>query len=99
MESRGRKILGSQGQIDCPAQPDLVDFCRAPRLLDLAGLEHRRDQAAAGRLSLHDRPAVPARCGAGAYRLAYALFVDTFADGGRWVGLTNLRRRGGLASV
>src|SRR3974390_666966 len=41
--------------------------------LDLADLEHRRHQAAAGRLPLHDRRALPARRAARPDRLAHAL--------------------------
>ena len=80
LESGGRKILGIQRQVDRPPQPDLVDLCRASRLFDLAGLEHRRDQAAAGRLQLHDRPAVPARRDARADRLADALSLHLRGD-------------------
>jgi hypothetical protein len=59
LEPRGRSVLGVTRQIHRPAQSDLVGPRRASRLLDLADLEHRSDQVAAARLSLHHRSAVP----------------------------------------
>src|SRR5262249_46705175 len=41
-----------------------VDFRRASRFFDLARLEHRRNEIAAGRLSLHDGPTVSTRSAA-----------------------------------
>ena len=56
-----------------PTQSHLVDRGRASRVFDLADLEHRRNQVAAGRLSLHDRSTVSARGTARIDRLAHAI--------------------------
>src|ERR1700677_3473927 len=58
MESRGCDVLELEGQSHRAAQSHLVDRRRAYRIFGLADLEHRRDQAAAGRLPLHDRSTV-----------------------------------------
>src|ERR1700690_1791801 len=65
MESRGCDVLELEGQSHRPAQSHLVDRRRAYRIFGLADLEHRRDQAAAGRLPLHDRSTVSTGGGAG----------------------------------
>ena len=98
MESRGREVLGVQGQIHRPAQSHLVDRCRAYRLFDLADLEHRRDQIAAGRLSLHDRSAVSARGAARADRLAHAISLHVRGHDIRRPQLDDLQRVGAVHS-
>ena len=93
---RGRGVLGNARQVDRPPQPDLVDRRRASRLFDLAGLEHRRHQAAAGRLSVHDRPALPARRIAGTDRLADAVSLHLRGDDVRRAQLDDLQRHGAV---
>src|ERR1043166_42743 len=67
-----RGLLEKHRESHSPAQPHLVDLRRASRVFHLAGLEHRRDQAAAGGLQIHDRRIVSARGAAGPDRLAHA---------------------------
>src|ERR1700735_2547130 len=74
------KFWESEGKFHRPAQPDLFDPRRASWFLDLADLEHRRDQTAAGRVSLLDRSAISARGVAGADRLADAVSLHLRGD-------------------
>src|SRR6201987_5243553 len=55
LESRSPAFRNLKGKFDRPPQSHLVDRRRAHRVLGLADLEHRCDQAAAGGLPLFDR--------------------------------------------
>ena len=90
-----KKFWDSKGK-DCPAQSHLVDRCRAYRLFGLADLEHRRDQAAAGRLSLHDRSTVSARGAARPDRLAHAVSLHVRGHDLRRPQLDDLQRVGAV---
>src|SRR5262249_491164 len=73
LESGGRDVLEIHGQIHRSTKSPLVSFSRPSRFFDLAHLEHRRNQVAAGRLSLHHGPTVPACRAARTDRLADAV--------------------------
>src|ERR1043166_893369 len=68
-----RDLLEHHREGSRPTQPHLVDLRRASRVFHLARLEHRRDQAAAGGLQIHDRRTVSVGGAAGPDRLAHAL--------------------------
>ena len=96
LESRGRDILEFKGQVDRPAQPDLVDRRGAYRIFGLADLEHRRHQIAGGRLPLHHRRIVSAGRDPRPDRLADALSLHVCGDDIRRPQLDHLQRFGAL---
>ena len=96
MGSRRSEVLGVDGQVHRQAQPDLVDHCRAYRVFDLADLEHRRNQVAAGRLSLHNGPAVSARSAARTNRLADTVSLHVCGHDVRGPELDDFQRDGAV---
>src|SRR6516225_540979 len=98
MGSGKSKILGIKGQMDSPAQPHLVDYCRASRFFHLAHLEHCRHQVAASGLSLHDGPTLSARRAARTDRFADALSLHVCGYHVRRPQLDRFQRRGSVHS-
>ena len=66
------------------------------RVFGLGDMEHRRDQVTAGRLSLHDRPAVSARRAAGLDRCAVAFSVHVCGNDVWRTKLDDLQRVGSV---
>src|SRR5207245_9327426 len=67
-------------------------------LFNLAHLEHRRNQIAAGRLSLHDRPTVSARSATRTDRLTHAVPLHLCGDDVWGPELDDLQRGGAVHS-